>query len=187
MAWSMAVTDQDVVGDVAQVMRLGRCASVNLAERTCTVAYGDPDGDDAESADIPWGGFRAGRMRVWSPPTVGEQGMLFAPGGDIAQAVFVPGLYSTEFPAPGDAAREFITFDDGAEFGYDPDSHEADVTLPGGGKLTIVAPGGVQIQGDVEVQGQLTASVDVIADGISLKTHTHGNVQAGAAHTGAPE
>ena len=183
----MAVSDPDVVGDVAQVLRIGRVASVDLAARTCTVAYGDPDGEDVISADIPWGGFRAGRMRVWSPPTEGEQGLLFAPGGDIAQAVFVPGMYSNAFPAPGDAARHFFTFDDGAEFGYDPDAGEADVTLPTGGKLTIVADGGVTITGDVEVTGTITASTDVIADGISLKNHTHPGVQAGAAHTGAPE
>lgn len=47
--------------------------------------------------------------------------------------------------------------------------------------IDIIAPSGVTIQGDVTVQG------DVIADGISLKQHLHGGVQAGGSDTGVPK
>lgn len=47
-------------------------------------------------------------------------------------------------------------------------------------ELKIIAPV-TKIEGDVEVTGG-----DVTADGISLKTHVHGGVQAGASSTGAP-
>jgi phage baseplate assembly protein V len=130
---------------------------------------------------------RAGETIVWSPPGEGEQGMLLCPDGDIAQGVFLAGVYSTAFPAPGNGAREFIRFADDAEFGYDPDSGEADVTLPSGGKLTIVADGGVTIEGDLEVTGSINAGDDVTASGVSLIAHTHGGVQAGGASTGTPQ
>jgi phage baseplate assembly protein gpV len=51
----------------------------------------------------------------------------------------------------------------------------------------IEATGGITIRGDVAIEGKLTASDDVIADGKSLKNHTHGGVQAGAAHTQRPD
>lgn len=47
-------------------------------------------------------------------------------------------------------------------------------------ELKITAPI-TKIEGDVEITGG-----DVTADGISLKTHVHGGVQAGASNTGAP-
>ena len=39
--------------------------------------------------------------------------------------------------------------------------------------MTVSAESGVSITGDVEITGKLTASEDVIADGISLVNHTH--------------
>lgn len=184
----------DHVGDVSQVLREGRVVSVDRDARTCVVAIGDPDSDggEVETADIPWLVQRAGDTIVWSPPSEGEQGLLFCPGGDIAQGVFAPGLYSTDFPAPGNGAREFIRFGDDAEFGYDPEAGEADVTLPSGARLIIVADGGLTITGDVSIEGNVTvqgaieASDDVTGSGISLASHTHGNVQPGGGNTGGP-
>lgn len=183
----------DTTGDVSQIVREGRIVSVDRASATCIVAIGDPDGEDGETVtdDIPWLAARAGGTIVWSPPSEGEAVLLIAPGGDIAQAVAVPGIYSTEFPAPGDGPREFIRFEDDAEFGYDPETGEADVTLPSGGKLRIVADGGVSIEGDLDVTGAITAidiiaTDDVTASGVSLTGHTHSGVQSGGSDTGPP-
>jgi phage baseplate assembly protein V len=184
----------DTVGDVSQILREARVVSVDREQATCVVAIGDPDEDgEVETDDIPWLCSRAGETIVWSPPSEGEQGLLLCPDGDIAQGLFLPGIYSTDFPAPGTGTREFIRFADDAEFGYDPESSEADVTLPAGGKLTIVADGGVKIEGDVEIDGDVTvngkidATGDVTGDGVSLSTHTHGGVQGGSSSTGGPE
>mgnify|MGYP007125467811 FL=1 len=43
------------------------------------------------------------------------------------------------------------------------------------------------INGDVAVQGKLTASEDVIADGKSLKSHKHLGVTTGSGVSGAPQ
>ena len=181
--------EPDIVGDVAQILRKGRVLTVDRAAATCTVAIGDPDsqGGETETDEIPWLCTRAGETIVWSPPSEGEQVLLGCPDGDIAQGVAIPGLFSTDFPAPGAGTREFIRFGDGAELGYDPETGEADVTLPSGGRLTIVADGGVTIQGDVDITGTVTVSDDVIASGISLTGHTHSGVQSGGSSTGGPQ
>lgn len=49
-----------------------------------------------------------------------------------------------------------------------------DGKITGGGGLAVSGGGGATVQGDV------------VADGISLKGHTHGGVQAGNGNTGAP-
>lgn len=46
--------------------------------------------------------------------------------------------------------------------------------------------GPLNVTGDVGVTGTVTASVDVVGGGKSLKTHTHGGVQTGAGTTGPP-
>jgi len=183
----MADSDPDTVGDVAQLLRLGRVVSVDRAAATCTVSVGDPDGGEVTTDDIPWATLRTGETIIWAPPSIGEQVILVAPGGDIAQAVALPGVYCAAFPAPDNGSREFVRFKDGAEFGYDPATGEADVSLPGGGRLVITAPGGVAIEGDVEIEGELTATGDVRAGDISLQQHTHSGVQSGGSSTGAPE
>ena len=50
----------------------------------------------------------------------------------------------------------------------------------------IVAPA-IKSEGDWRHTGKITASVDVIADGVSLKTHTHGGVAPGSASTAEPD
>jgi phage gp45-like len=44
----------------------------------------------------------------------------------------------------------------------------------------------INMLGDVNVTGTLTASVDVVGGGKHLKTHAHGGVQTGSGNTGAP-
>lgn len=171
----------DHVADPAQILRVGRIVSVDKDGATCTVALGDPDDEEVETTDIQWGVIRAGRTIVWSPPSEDEQVLLFCPDGDIAQAIPVAALYSDKYAAPGNGAREFVKFEDGAEFGYDPEANHYDVTLPGGATTRIESDGGVTLVGDLTVEG------DVIADGVSLKQHVHEGVQPGAGVTGMPQ
>lgn len=171
----------DEEGRLVALVRVGTVASVDLAAGRCTVDVGD-----VVSGPIRWLAPRAGTTRVWSPVSVGEQGMLLCPGGDIAGAVFLPGIFSDAHPAPGDSLAELIEYQDGARIGYDPDTHALTAILPAGATADIVADGGLSITGDVTLNGMLTATGDVVADGISLKSHKHGGVQAGGAQTGAP-
>lgn len=183
-----APAQEDIPADYGRMIRIGRVASVDLTAGTCTLTFGDPDGDDGEveSAAVPWAAPRAGKTRIWLPPSVGEQVLFLCPEGELAGAVPLGALWSDDHPAPGNSTRALIAFDDGAEFAYDPDAHHADIKLPAGATLAIEADGGVTIKGDVTITGKLTVSDDVIGGGKSLKGHTHTGVQSGGSQTGAP-
>lgn len=177
-------TMQDAPTDPDQLIRLGTIASVDLASARCTVRLAD--GDDGETGPLPWKEGRAGETRTWSPPSIGEQVVLICAGGELGAGLVLRGLPCEAFPPVGNSLTELIRFSDGAILSYDPASHALAFTLPGGATMGIEADGGIAITGDITLTGKLTASDDVVAGGISLKSHKHGGVQAGGAQTGGP-
>ena len=52
--------------------------------------------DGMKSKKVPWA-TRAGEIKHWSPPRVGERIMLFSPTGEPGNGVVYPGGYSNEF------------------------------------------------------------------------------------------
>lgn len=185
---------EDIPADLSELIRLGSIASVDLAARRCTVRYGDPDDEDggAETPPIRWLAPRAGDTSAWSPPTVGEGAILLCPDGQIAAGIALLGVPSDQFPLPGSTLAELVQYKDGAQIGYDPVTHALTAILPAGASALFEAPGGitirgpVRIEGNIDLQGAMTATDDVTAAGISLKSHKHGNVQAGSAQSGPP-
>lgn len=184
----MPADDEDIPADLSTLIRLGTIASVDLGARRCTVRYGNPDDDDggATTPPIRWLAARAGKTKQWSPPSEGEEVLLLSPDGQVGNAVALTGLDNDENPLPGADETEILEFEDGARLSYDPVGHALVATLPDGATALIEAPGGLTIRGDVTIEGSVTVSEDVTADGISLKSHTHGGVQGGSSNTGAP-
>lgn len=124
---------------------------------------------------------RSGPDRCWWPFEAGEQVCVLAPSGNLTNGVILGAVWSGAYPANGDAAGLWRqSFADGAVIEYDRNTHHLRLQL-GGGTAEIVATGGITINGTVTVAG------DVIADGISLKAHTHGGVMPGAGSTGGPQ
>jgi phage baseplate assembly protein V len=184
---------EDIPADLASVIRIGTVLSVDLAEARCVVRFGDPDDPDpAQTGPIRWLTPRAGLTRVWSPPSVGEQVLLVCPDGQLGAAVAILAIVQDAYPPLGSTTAEMIEFADGAKLTYDPEASALTAILPSGGTAEIVADGGITLRGDVTIEGnvtvskKVTAAEDVIADGISLKSHKHGGVQAGGAQTGTP-
>ena len=179
--------DIDLPGRIGALIRHGTIASVDLAAGTVTVGLGE-----IESQPVRWYTGGAGGTRVWTRPKVGEQVTLFAPEGDIKGAVAMRGFPCDDFPPLADEARELVRFEDGATIAYDPATHKLEAVLPGGATVSIVAPGGVtldadvRISGDLQVDGKIAAGGDITADNISLVHHKHGLVKAGTDKSGAP-
>lgn len=64
----------------------------------------------------------------------------------------------------------------------DPEADQVTITAPGGVEINA----NVTINGTLHVTGTITSDTDVEADGISLKTHLHSGVTTGGGNTGAP-
>ena len=180
------ITDPEQI--TGEVLRLGTIASVDHAAATCTVAAGD-----IVTGELPWIAQRAGNIRHWSPPSVGEQCLLICPEGDLEAGLVILALYSDACPPPSNSADiSLVAYPDGAQISYDHAAHKLSAILPAGGTAEITADGGITVTGDVTITGNVTvegkvaASDDVVAGSISLKNHKHGGVAAGAAQTGAP-
>jgi phage baseplate assembly protein V len=170
----------------------GTVVSVDLAAARCIVRIGDPDEDDSETPPIRWLAFASGQTRVWRPPSVGEMGIILKMDGQLTNAIFIAGLVQDAFPPVGNSEINCIEWADGSRIDYDPQGHAFEINLSANATARIVAPGGltidadVTITGDVQVNKTLTATTDVIGGGKRLKTHKHKDVQAGAAQSGEP-
>lgn len=165
------------------LIRLGTVAELDMANALCRVQTGELTTDW-----IPWIVPRVGTTIEWSAPSMGEQGVVLCPDGDTSGAVFLRGLYSNACPAPSqDAGSHLVRFADGTQLDYNTTQHALTATLCSGGTATLTAAGGITLNGDVQLNGTMTCSEDVIASGISLKNHTHGNVKAGTDSSGAPQ
>ncbi|EIV5418964.1 phage baseplate assembly protein V [Klebsiella aerogenes] len=78
---------------------------------------------------IQWLTARAGRSRTWWAPSVGEQVLILAVGGELDTAFVLPAIFSDEHPAPSVSADAFhIAFPDGAVIEYEPDTGALSVT-----------------------------------------------------------
>ncbi|MDT8758243.1 phage baseplate assembly protein V [Sphingomonas psychrotolerans] len=194
------IEPEDIPADASTLIRLGTVSTVDLAQAKCVVRYGNPDDDDgaAETPPVRWLAGRAGKTRVWSPPSVGEQVLLLAPDGQFGNAVAITGIVQNSFPPAGSDETEVLEFGDGARISYDPASHALAAVLPAGGTAAIDAPGGLSIRGPVTIEGdvsitgkvdttdRVTSEADVVGAGISLKDHKHGQVQPGGGQSGKP-
>ena len=170
------------------LIRLGVVAEVDLAAARCVVRVTD----DLVTGPLPWLAARAGAVSSWSPPSVGEQVVLLCPEGDIAAGVVLPGVFSATNPAAASDAHPLIKLPDGSTLRFNGDAHVLELRLADAGALRITAPGGAAITGDVRITGRLTVEGDIAtqgdvhAGGVTLATHVHLGVKAGADRSQGP-
>ena len=173
---------------IGNLMRLGTIESLDLAEGTVRVRVGE-----IVTGDIPFAAPRAGAVRIWAPPSIGEQVLLFCPEGDIEAGIILGALFCDAHPAPVSDGTFLIDFPDGTRLSYDPKAHKLAITLGEGGSAEITAPGGLTLNADVtlngtlDATGKITSAEDVLASGKSLKSHKHLAVQPGSGVSGMPQ
>lgn len=184
------------------LIRYGTVQSVDVNRARMTVAVGG-----LTTKPIPWIAPRAGATCTWSPPSPGEQVLVFSPGGNLGAAVALTGIFYDAHPKPanGTADNVLIAFGDGAVLLYDHAAHLLKGMLPTGGRVELTAPAGFRLVGDVDVDGALhvaqaatfdhtihasqdiTSDADMKAGDISLRQHPHDQVQPGPGLTGKPQ
>lgn len=86
---------------LSNLLRTGRVERVQTNPPRCRVRTGE-----LLTTWVPWFSLAAGgdqQTRHWRTPAVGEPCMLLAPGGDLAQACALVGLFSTDMPQGADS------------------------------------------------------------------------------------
>lgn len=97
-------------------IRTGIIVEVDLNAGRCRVQSGG-----LVTQWLPWLTQRAGHSRTWWAPSVGEQVLLLAAGGELDTAFVLPGIFSDDNPAPSASADAVhIAFPDGAVIEYEP-------------------------------------------------------------------
>ncbi|MCP4027805.1 MAG: phage baseplate assembly protein V [Sphingomonas sp.] len=177
---------QRLLGDLA---REGVIVSVDRSAGTARVEFAE----GLTTGNIPWLSPRAGKTRIWSPPSVGECVLVLAPEADATRGIIVGSLSSSAHPHPAQDGSTLAEFEDGATISYDPESHALMAYLPDDATVIVVARGGLHFTGDVTVDGNIhstgtiTGDADVVGAGKSLKGHLHKNVQPGGGISGPPQ
>lgn len=151
--------------------------------------YRVTDGEGWESNWLPLKVQKAGGDVFYAPLDIGEQVKVECPGGDPAQGEITGSFYSDNSPPPSQNPDKMImNFKNGTKIEHDRSTNSYILSLPGGGTMKIDADGGTIWEGSINLNnGTITViNGDVIADGVSLKTHKHSGVVPGGAKTGPP-
>jgi phage baseplate assembly protein V len=137
------------------LVRKGTVIAVDHDAELCRVECGD-----LQTNWIRWLSLAAGETRDWNPPTVSEQVLVLAPGGEMADGVALRGISSEDHPAPSHKPTTHTRlYPDGARIEYDHAAHSLVATLPAGGTVVLEVPGSVIVKtGTATVEAQ-TATV----------------------------
>lgn len=155
---------------------------------------------------LPWFSLRAGQVRHWSPPSAGEQCMLIAPGGDLANAVVLVGYFSDAIPADDDRDHTHATrHPDGTLEEYDHQAHRdllkcvGDIVREALGSISHKAEGPILLESSESITLRVggtslvltdsgaTVDPDIVGGGrISLVKHVHELVKKGLDQSGTP-
>lgn len=118
---------------LANLIRVGTVAELDAANARVKINVSGLTTDW-----LPWTTSRAGATRTWSAPRAGEQVLLLAPHGDLAQGVVVPSIYQDDHPAPADSQdKETTVYPDGSTVEYNSASNTLTVTVADGGNVVI--------------------------------------------------
>jgi phage baseplate assembly protein V len=168
---------------VHNLIRLGAVAEVDTESARVRVAIGE-----LETNWLPWLELRAGTTRTWNPPTVGEQVLVLAMGGDLNTAVALTGIYSDTHPAPSaSAAKDHTVYPDGAVIEYDHKQHHLKATIPGSVQLdadsTVKVTAGDAITAKTQASATVHADQDITVDaGGNITAQAGGDIKATAAN-----
>lgn len=137
-------TLQELARALRNMVRTGVIVETDLNAGRCRVQTGGIYTDW-----LQWLTHRAGRSRTWWAPSVGEQVLILAIGGELDTAFVLPAIFSDDHPAPSASADAWhMSFPDGAVMEYEPET----------GALTV---SGIKTA-DITASESITATVPVV-------------------------
>jgi phage baseplate assembly protein V len=115
---------QELARAIRNMIRTGIVVETDLNAGRCRVQTGGIFTDW-----LQWLTHRAGRSRTWWAPSIGEQVMILAVGGELDTAFVLPGIYSDDNSAPSVSKDAWhVEFPDGAVMSYEPETGALTVT-----------------------------------------------------------
>ena len=134
---------------------------------------------------IPCSTLRAGGIKIYAMPSLGEQVIVLSPGGSYENAIVGHSLFCDAYEEPKEGGGDLLL-----------EAHGTTIKVSAEG-VTITATktrimgdvevsGEVSVTGQIKAQGEIASTADVVAAGISLKTHVHGGVLPGPSVTSPP-
>uniref|UniRef100_UPI0023490B83 phage baseplate assembly protein V n=1 Tax=Providencia sp. PROV077 TaxID=2949799 RepID=UPI0023490B83 len=100
---------------IRNLIRIGIVTDVN-AKKGCRVQIGS-----LETNWLNWITLRAGSTRTMNAPSVGEQVLILALGGELTTAFVLTGIFSNDHSEPTDSlTADHRTYSDGAIIEYEP-------------------------------------------------------------------
>ncbi|WP_336996243.1 phage baseplate assembly protein V [Leclercia sp. UBA7405] len=109
---------QEIVRAIRNLIRTGIVTDVDPVGWLCRVQTGG-----IQTTWLNWLTARTSRSRSWWAPSVGEQVLLLAIGGELDTAFVLRGIFSDDNPAPSASPDTFhIAFPDGAVIEYESES-----------------------------------------------------------------
>lgn len=126
-----AVTElQQRIGDIDRrmdsTMRHGKVTDVDTKKHLARIEIGENDGEPVKSAWVPYSQV-AGAYKSHSPPSKGQQMTLFAPNGEIRQAMLLPMTWSDDNKSPSEKEDEHIDTYGKLKITKKGDSYEIDL------------------------------------------------------------
>ncbi len=162
----------------ANQMREGRITGVDYERGVATVEM-----DGLPSKEIPWV-QRAGDVKDWDPPSVGERVTVMSPTGDPGQGLITPGGWSNDHPAPHNKGGDRYVKTTGT-IHLDADTS---VMVLAAERVDIRAKT-VRLEAEtVEIEGKVSITGDRLEhNGRNVgDDHQHTNVKPGPSMTGPP-
>lgn len=131
---------------------------------------------------LPYSRIQGGKAALIIDPVVGDKGLAVFCGQDVSNVT----ADTTEPQQPGSYRNHSMS--DGYYIGgflnQEPTCY---LELTTEGKAILTAPQGLTINADVQLNGSMNATGDVVASGISLTGHVHGGVEGGSSNTSGPQ
>lgn len=167
---------------LANLFRVGKVTEVNRSTGRVKVQFGE-----VTTPWLPWQTARAGSVKNWSPPAVGEQVCIVSPMGELGAGFVMSGAINYDQKAAPDDRENVERIDLPSGGTYEINVGGAKI-LADNGKVQLIV-GGTTMQlsgGKITLNGDIEVTGDVKAGSISLKTHVHSGVQSGGSNTAAP-
>lgn len=131
---------------------------------------------------LPYFRLQGGKVAIVTDPIVGDKGLAVFAQSDCSTVTS-----ETAEPQQPGSKRTHSQSDGFYIGGFLNQPPTCYLELTQDNKAILHATGGIQIDGDINVNGSIKTSGDVVAGSISLQGHIHGNVQGGNGTTGKPQ